>query len=98
MTVSAVRPWRNALRRERSLPSGVVGPVLLSAFRRLASICLRELIDDQRKELASFRHLAGPVSRNRQRRFRVRLFPKSLGDVECIDLEILPPSDFVACL
>ena len=35
-----VKPWRNAFRRERSLPSGVVGPVLLSALRRLASICL----------------------------------------------------------
>src|ERR1039458_2040673 len=48
MTVSAVRPWRTALQRERSLPSGVVGPVLLSALRRLASICLSELIDDQK--------------------------------------------------
>src|ERR1035437_7383692 len=56
MTVSAVRPWRNALRRERCLPSGVVGPVLLSALRRLASICLRELIDDQQVKLGSFRH------------------------------------------
>ena len=46
MTVSAVRPWRTALQRERCLPSGVVGPVLLSALRRLASICLRELIED----------------------------------------------------
>src|SRR5450759_67962 len=45
--VSAVRPWRKALRRERPLPSGVVGPVLLSALRRLVSICLSELIDDQ---------------------------------------------------
>src|SRR3974377_1676065 len=44
MTVSAVRPWRTALQRERSLPSSVVGPVLLRALRRLASICLRELI------------------------------------------------------
>src|SRR5450759_49764 len=54
MTVSAVRPWRNALRRECSLPSGVVGPVLLSALRRLASICLSELIEDQRVKLGSF--------------------------------------------
>src|SRR6516162_11538299 len=45
MTVSAVRPWRTALQRERSLPSGVLGPVLFSALRRLASICLSELID-----------------------------------------------------
>ena len=33
-----------ALHRERRLPSSVRGPVLLSAFSRLASICLRELI------------------------------------------------------
>jgi len=38
MTVSAVRPWRKALQRERCLPSGVVGPVLFRALRRLASI------------------------------------------------------------
>src|ERR1035437_2578178 len=47
MTASAVRPWRNALRRERSLPSGVVSPVLLSALRRLASICLRDVIENR---------------------------------------------------
>src|SRR3974377_93196 len=44
MTVSTVRPWRPALQRERSLPSSVVGPVLLRALRRLASICLSELM------------------------------------------------------
>src|SRR3974377_386697 len=44
MTVSTVRPWRTALQRERSLPSSVVGPVLFRALRRLASICLRELM------------------------------------------------------
>src|SRR3974390_763308 len=44
MTVSAVRPWRTALQRERSLPSSVVGPVLLRALPRLASICLSELM------------------------------------------------------
>jgi hypothetical protein len=31
------------------LPSGVIGPVLFNALRRLASICLRELIEDQRE-------------------------------------------------
>src|SRR6476661_6294375 len=36
-----------ALHRERRLPSSVRGPVLLSAFSRLASICLRELIRGQ---------------------------------------------------
>src|SRR5215467_12256756 len=47
MTVSAVSPCRMALQRERRLPSSVRGPVLLSAFNRLASICLRELIRGQ---------------------------------------------------
>src|SRR3974390_1313534 len=47
MSVSPVRPWRTALQRECSLPSSVVGPVLLSALRRLASICLREVMDIQ---------------------------------------------------
>src|SRR5450756_331367 len=59
MTVSAVRPWRTALQRERRLPSGVVGPVLFSALRRLASICLRELIENQSEQLGSFRHEDG---------------------------------------
>jgi len=35
---SAVKPWRTALQRERCLPSSVIGPVLLRALRRLASI------------------------------------------------------------
>src|SRR5664279_927202 len=63
MTVSAVRPWRTALQRERRLPSGVVGPVLFSALRRLASICLRELIENQAEQLGSFRHGDGQGSR-----------------------------------
>jgi hypothetical protein len=37
------------------LPSGVVGPVLFSALRRLASICLKELIEEQLEQLGSFR-------------------------------------------
>jgi hypothetical protein len=32
-----LRPWRNALRAERALPSGVVGPRLARPLRRLAS-------------------------------------------------------------
>src|SRR5208283_2382532 len=44
ITVSAVKPWRNALQRERCLPSSVIGPVLLDAFGRLASICLTEVM------------------------------------------------------
>jgi len=63
MTVSAVRPWRTALQRERRLPSGVVGPVLLSALRRLASICLRELIANQAEQLGWCRHEDGPGMR-----------------------------------
>jgi hypothetical protein len=52
MTVSAERPWRTALQRERSFPSRVTGPVLLSALRWLAAICLSELLALQ--QLASF--------------------------------------------
>jgi hypothetical protein len=48
-TVSAVRPWRTALQRERCLPSSEIGPVLLRALRRLASICLKEVIERQPK-------------------------------------------------
>ena len=44
MTVSAVRPWRTALREERCLPASVLGPVLFWALRRLASICLSDVI------------------------------------------------------
>jgi hypothetical protein len=54
MTVSAVKPWRTAFRRDRSLPSGVIGPVLFCALRRLASICLNEVVKHHLQELASF--------------------------------------------
>ena len=47
ITVSAVSLWRTALQRERCLPSSVMGPVLLQALRRLASICLKEVIERQ---------------------------------------------------
>ena len=43
-TVSAVSPCRTAFWRERSFPTSLVGPVLLSALRRLASICLSDVI------------------------------------------------------
>ena len=45
--VSAVSPLRTAFRRERSLPSSVIGPVLWRALRRFASICLNVVIDYQ---------------------------------------------------
>src|SRR5262245_48388776 len=44
MTVSAVSPWRTALRRDVCLPASVLGPVLLIALRRLASNCLHDVI------------------------------------------------------
>ena len=72
MTVSEVRPWRKALRRERSLPSGVTGPVLLRALRRLASICLNELIADQPAKLASFRHFPQSLLRPSPQRLQYR--------------------------
>ena len=46
-TVSAVSPCLTALRRERLFPALVFGPVLLSAFRRLASIWLNDAIRDR---------------------------------------------------
>src|SRR2546428_11793669 len=39
MRVSAYRPYLRLLRRTAARPSGVEGPVLFWAFRRLASIC-----------------------------------------------------------
>src|SRR5215469_16050526 len=54
MTVSAVRPWRRALQREACFPSSDFGPVLLSALRRLASICLYEVIERHAPKLRSF--------------------------------------------
>jgi hypothetical protein len=71
-TVSAVSPWRTALQRERCLPSGVVGPVLLPALRRLASICRRTSLLATRGNLSSFcnsrsfycpAYFAGPLRR-----------------------------------
>jgi hypothetical protein len=47
ITTSAVSPWRTELRRDRRFPAAVFGPVLLSALRRLASICLSELTGAQ---------------------------------------------------
>src|ERR1019366_10316657 len=77
MTVSAVRPWRTALQHERRLPSGVVGPVLFSALRRLASICLRELIANQTEQLGLCRHEDRPGSRcGHLRPCRLRYFAR----------------------
>src|ERR1035437_9336242 len=33
-----------------------------------------------------------------RRRFWVRLLPKPLGDLQCIDVEVLPPDHFIASL
>src|SRR5215471_16648914 len=44
MTVSAVRPWRSALRRDFCFPASVFGPVLRSALARLAWICRYEVM------------------------------------------------------
>ena len=68
-----------ALQHERRLPSGVVGPVLFSALRRLASICLRELIENQAEQLGSFRHGDGQGSRcGHLRPCRLRYFAGQL--------------------
>ena len=42
MMVRAVMPCVMALRRTRAFPLSVLGPVLLWALRRLASICAAE--------------------------------------------------------
>src|SRR6516165_4696020 len=62
ITVSAVRPWRTALQRDECFPASVLGPVLLRAFRRLASICRYEVIGDQPNwvRLVIFRRLHRP--------------------------------------
>src|SRR6516164_3273822 len=46
MTVSAVSPWRTALQRYL-FSASVFGPALLSALRRLASICLYEVMENR---------------------------------------------------
>jgi hypothetical protein len=48
-TVSAHSPCRTAFCRDRCFPSSVIGPVLLIAFRRLASICRNEVISQPRR-------------------------------------------------
>ena len=54
ITVSAVRPCRSELQRERCLPFTVAGPVLLEALRRLASICLKVVIGKLLEQSGSF--------------------------------------------
>jgi hypothetical protein len=48
MTVSAVSPWRTAFCEACCLRVSVLGPVLPSALRRLASICLTEVMLEAR--------------------------------------------------
>jgi hypothetical protein len=48
------------LQWDRSLPSGVVGPVLLSALPQLASICLSELIKTLPEQLGSLSNRSHP--------------------------------------
>src|SRR5260221_10339072 len=43
-SIRVARPCRRALRRERNLPTGVRGPVLLEALRLLDSILRMEVI------------------------------------------------------
>jgi hypothetical protein len=82
MTVSAVRPWRKALQRERRLPSLVVGPVLFGVLQRLASICLRELFENQTEQFGSFGREDGsaPLTRNFLKSHGMR----SAGEVGCL--------------
>src|SRR5262249_60321010 len=54
MTVSALSPWRTALQRDACFPAFVFGPVLLSALRRLASICLYEVMENRSSNWVRF--------------------------------------------
>src|SRR6516225_4321274 len=60
MTVSAVSPCRTALQRDACLPASVLGPVLLSALRRLASICLYEIMESSSPNWVRFVVLTRP--------------------------------------
>src|SRR5262249_24940470 len=60
MTVSAVSPWRTALQRDTCFPVSVFGPVLLNALRRLALICLYEVIEGYRANWVRFAVLTRP--------------------------------------
>src|SRR5262249_23152431 len=87
MTVSALSPWRTALQRDACFPAFVFGPLLLSALRRLASICLYEVMENHSPNWVRFvilirlhqLRLAGDVSsakeREPQRSDRCRSFP-----------------------
>jgi hypothetical protein len=55
-TVSAVNPWRTALRRDWPSPASVVEPVLLRALRRLASICLKDGTEDDENAVRPLDH------------------------------------------
>jgi hypothetical protein len=50
-----------ALQREACLPAPVFGPVLLSAFRRLASICLYEVMGSGFQNWVRFAVLLPPA-------------------------------------
>src|SRR5262249_23668420 len=60
MTVSAVSPWRTALRRDFCFPASVLGPVLLNALRRLASNCRHDVIAARPSNWVRFAILARP--------------------------------------
>src|SRR6516225_9287877 len=60
MTVSAVSPWRTALRRDACLPASVFGPVLLRALRRLASIWRYEVMERRLPNSVRFEFLIPP--------------------------------------
>src|SRR5262249_56605679 len=60
MTVSAMSPWRTALPRDAFLPASIFGPVLLRAFRRLASIWRYEVMERHLPNWVRFEVLIPP--------------------------------------
>src|SRR5438128_6096785 len=69
-----VKPWRKAFRREACFPFSLRGPVLFSALRRFASICLSDVMPAARSRPAPHVSALGAelqVSLGRQRRPQV---------------------------
>ncbi len=108
MTVSAVSPCRTALQRDRRLPPSVVGPVLLSALRRLVCNCRNEVIVLCQNWVRFASRVAPGATRRRSRNSQTvdslrivasakaaRAIPQRACDGQGIDADLRPPAGFV---
>src|SRR5437879_5773817 len=110
MTVSAHSPCRTAFRRDRLLPSSVFGPVLMTALRRLASICRNEVMGWRAPrhlvrrcfcivggiQLGTNLNLPGCDCGIAIVQLKQASCPQLLCLLECVYLQIGPPRPFVA--